>query len=771
LVPFDRDAFRRALNASLRERLPQMSRPGQADWIVYQGQTDLVRIARGIAVACKRDATVVELRSPPWRVREAAAAVNPLLHGRVLVLVHSGASEILRDLVRRWPRFVERPQDDWPEMFFKVMVRAHDVEAPGAVIALQDQVIQLRSDDPFPVMLGEAEAQELASLADDSLSLVTIGRSAPTPLEDDQQAYREYRALVAELKGIGLEALAAEYLGRRLILGHDPASIEPEFAASGVAQEWLEDNFERMRSLAEHCQNLGQPLPDGRPCGGFHQDQPLPDVYAAALVVSRAWMPQLSDAMVYRGQRDASWPVVPSFYRKNADGTAPDLDARSKRLGRFVRLLQRRIQVEDRQGLAVAQHVSKEAGTPTWLIDVTRDPFVALFFASAGGQTSDVGIIDRIDLDEWREHVSSNENLAGAPIAVEVSVVERLRRQHGLFLSAPRADLYERYTPHRIFFRQQSNLVFEDDSRDTPISAPWLLPPEPELDALVASLDAESGSEPDEPLAPLNPPDDPGRPLTADMLLGTLADQDGVADLDGYHRLMLEIGCELYAHPERWIEKDDAGKYATFRLRELVLRLVGRQRQGRHCDLAQALEWTKSRLSEAEFGALLEAGYSLWFQRRCVPAAVVVREMQRAVADVSLVAPTSLGVAIPGPSDHAGTVLRGIAEATGARVHDLRSASVAGTLDAMPSLVDGGLVVALVNPDLQPHPLRTLADALYGHRARFSVGDRTFEITSDTVVVFIFAAQRSFDRIEANDSIPYAVNVDDLAESAVDPTG
>jgi hypothetical protein len=43
--------------------------------------------------------------------------------------------------------------------------------------------------------------------------------------------------------------------------------------------------------------------------------------------------------------------------------------------------------------MAIAQHYFLELKTPTWLVDFSRDPWAALFFASGGGNTGDCGIV------------------------------------------------------------------------------------------------------------------------------------------------------------------------------------------------------------------------------------------------------------------------------------------------------------------------------------------------------------------------------------------
>jgi hypothetical protein len=89
-----------------------------------------------------------------------------------------------------------------------------------------------------------------------------------------------------------------------------------------------------------------------------------------------------------------------------------------------------RPELTDEQIIAVAQHYSKEAGTPTHLIDVTWDPLIALFFASDGARAADVGVVDHIVVPEWRKLVASEAGNPGALRVIEVPRVKRIERQH-----------------------------------------------------------------------------------------------------------------------------------------------------------------------------------------------------------------------------------------------------------------------------------------------------------------------------------------------------
>lgn len=112
-VRFDKDAFQKALNASLCEQVPGLSASGRSALFVYFGNLDLLRVARGIAAASTRTAQIVELASDDSPAGNNSVLARPLLHGQVLILVHFGTSAIPANLAESRRSFAKIRPDTW----------------------------------------------------------------------------------------------------------------------------------------------------------------------------------------------------------------------------------------------------------------------------------------------------------------------------------------------------------------------------------------------------------------------------------------------------------------------------------------------------------------------------------------------------------------------------------------------------------------------------------------------------------------------------------
>ena len=182
------------------------------------------------------------------------------------------------------------------------------------------------------------------------------------------------------------------------------------------------------------------------------------DVYELAIYVCLSngglWRYNPVRPGYFRGQT-REWRLIPSILRYCQ--TSNQLSAAIERLTQFVRTLQRvRPTVTDAQAVAIAQHYSsKENGLCTWLVDVTRDPLVGLFFASLGGKAGDHGVLWLIHEDEWSRLAAGGSNMLGALRAVEAPGIHRIRVQKGLFIDTSHPELFDQYVPFSMKFQQR----------------------------------------------------------------------------------------------------------------------------------------------------------------------------------------------------------------------------------------------------------------------------------------------------------------------------
>jgi hypothetical protein len=190
------------------------------------------------------------------------------------------------------------------------------------------------------------------------------------------------------------------------------------------------------------------------------------DVYHAAIyMASQAEYWSLPD-YAYRGQRDHRWPMSPTLFRP-AKGkkqlTPAELNSRLSKLAIYSEALEAEYpdRFSEYQRIAIGQHY----GLKTWLLDLTSDPWVALFFASEGGEEGDVGMLTRFSMNEWDSLSASGDNCLGAMTLIEVSGVPRIDSQKALFLNSSHPDLIVQYGAEQLLFSQRQNLVFESECK------------------------------------------------------------------------------------------------------------------------------------------------------------------------------------------------------------------------------------------------------------------------------------------------------------------
>ena len=171
---------------------------------------------------------------------------------------------------------------------------------------------------------------------------------------------------------------------------------------------------------------------------------------------------------LYRGQRKDSWEVGAKIYR----GLPEDPERQAELRIRAASACQVGYAIADRLGcsfedaMAVAQHYSAAdiLGTPTWLVDFSRNPWVGLFFATEGGETGDLGIVWDIMPTEYARFCAGEGNPIGPLQLVVPHGVQRIDNQAGVFVIAGLPQIFDQYVAFGwdTRFRQHTGLVFED---------------------------------------------------------------------------------------------------------------------------------------------------------------------------------------------------------------------------------------------------------------------------------------------------------------------
>src|SRR5205823_1301233 len=83
----------------------------------------------------------------------------------------------------------------------------------------------------------------------------------------------------------------------------------------------------------------------------------------------------------------------------------------------------------DLEILAIVQHYKKELGVPTWLLDVTTSPYIGLFFASDGGEETEIGAIDYIERTEWMSFGGERSDAVGTIRYISPHGIPRIENQ------------------------------------------------------------------------------------------------------------------------------------------------------------------------------------------------------------------------------------------------------------------------------------------------------------------------------------------------------
>lgn len=336
-------------------------------------------------------------------------------------------------------------------------------------------------------------------------------------------------------------------------------------------------------------QSVIYPLDRKRP-GGRHPDDPMEDVYAAALSMlpHGFWVVSPERAQLYRGQRDAKWPTIPALFRRK------DIKITLDQLAQAIPRIQACVSTtSEEQAVAVAQHYSKELGVATWLLDMTYDPGVALFFASDGGTTGDVGVVTCIVQKEWNELSANGTNRLGRLQVIDVPGVLRIEQQRASFLDTSHPDLFDQYVAHTVWFRQVDGMRFEDPYADFPVTAERIYPTEDPILAALLHTSTDIAR-----VLRIAPAGDAREPLGSEAyweIAQSWCQQEGV-EIDAYREDTLRVVCDVHARLQAHRDDFALPARSLARLQEAVNLVMHAQRSGKFITPQKALQWSLSRL-------------------------------------------------------------------------------------------------------------------------------------------------------------------------------
>jgi hypothetical protein len=380
------------------------------------------------------------------------------------------------------------------------------------------------------------------------------------------------------------EPIARQFF-RRIVHGHQSESaILREFRSFR-----LEPPPPDLLREAFYLQSMLYPSDCKRP-GGRHPDDPFENVYAAALSMlpHGFWEESPELTQLYRGQRDVSWPTTPKLFRNE------DVEGALKQLALTVPRVQAcmpSLSVE--QAVAVAQHYSEELGVATWLLDLTYDPRVALFFASDDGVKGKVGVVVCLVRKEWNELSAGGTNRLGAFRVIDVPGVLRIEHQRASFLDTSHPELFDQYVAHSVWFRQVDGLRFEDPDAAFPVTAERIYPKDdPLAAALLNTPPAVEG------VLQIGPAGDAREALGSAAYLAIAQSwcrQAGV-EIDAYHDVTLKAVCDVHARLQAQRDQFNLPDRSLARLQDAVSFVMDAQRKGTFITLREALRWSLSRL-------------------------------------------------------------------------------------------------------------------------------------------------------------------------------
>jgi hypothetical protein len=255
-----------------------------------------------------------------------------------------------------------------------------------------------------------------------------------------EEAWRDLRALESKWPQERADLLF------EILTDKDPGRIKR--AISSVA---LDD------ALADKGLKLREMIENAREADIFD------DVYHAAVHIKVFLDRDIMDGhsgerWLYRGE-NREYPATEARLHRIGD-----LSGRKKAIKKLTRFVDEAIEhwkwLTERQAIAIAQHYGNEEGVglSTWLLDMTRDPYVALFFASLNGKDGDIGRVAVVDVERWKSMLGD----VAVFETIRVPGVFRIRQQRALFLDSVDPCLLDDIAPRRIRFKQYERSRFID---------------------------------------------------------------------------------------------------------------------------------------------------------------------------------------------------------------------------------------------------------------------------------------------------------------------
>jgi hypothetical protein len=255
----------------------------------------------------------------------------------------------------------------------------------------------------------------------------------------------------------------------------------------------------------------------------------------------------------------------------------------------------------EEQAVAVAQHYSKELDVATWLLDMTYDPRVALFFASDGGVTGEIGVVVCIVQKEWNELSAAGTNRLGRLRVIDVPGVLRIERQRASFLDTSHPELFDQYVAYTVWFRQVEGMRFEDPEADFPVTAERVYPADDPLAAALLRTPPTT-----EGMLKIAPASDARQPLGSSAyweIAQSWCRQAGV-EIDAYREDTLKVVCDVHARLQAHRDQFALPDRSLARLQDAVDLVMDAQRSSKFISPQEALYGSLSGLSPGTRGLL-----------------------------------------------------------------------------------------------------------------------------------------------------------------------